>query len=257
MGRCISGKAIAMPQNAPGPGARQAVGSTGNAIEFGLARQLGELAREMQAEPDMTSLLQRITETARNEIDGAEYVCISYVDGPLVTTRAVTDEKVRHIDERQSQLGEGPCLSSLREQITVRSDDFEKEQRWPSFVAATLRDGIRSMLSVQLFVDAESLGALNMYSTKPDAFADHDESIAMLLALHAAIAMQGSTRQSNLRTALESRDVIGQAKGILMERYKISAIEAFNLLIVASQRTHLKLRDIADALAATGDWIMP
>lgn len=110
------------------------------------------------------------------------------------------------------------------------------------------------MLAVQLFVEDANLGALNIYATEPDAFTEHDESIAMLLAVHAAVAMTSHTTESNLRIALESRDTVGQAKGILMERYKISAVEAFHLLVVASQRTHRKLRDVADTLATTGDW---
>jgi AmiR/NasT family two-component response regulator len=91
-------------------------------------------------------------------------------------------------------------------------------------------------------------------ATKPGAFTEDDEIVAMLLAVHAAIAMKGLSTASNLRIALDSRDVIGQAKGMLMERHKISSIEAFNTLVVASQQTNRKLRDIADVLATAGDW---
>ena len=249
-----SRKAEPVTSDQPGGDIRHALGSSGEGIEVGLARQLAELAREMQAEPDMAALLQRITDTAVVEIDGAEHACISLVEGSIVHTQAATDDLVRRVDSRESQLNEGPCITSLREEVTVRSDDFEKEERWPRFVAAALGEGIRSMLAVQLFVEGDNLGALNIYATEPNAFTEHDESIAMLLAVHAAIAMTASTTESNLRLALDSRDIIGQAKGILMERHKISSIEAFHLLVVASQRTHRKLRDLADTLATTGDW---
>ena len=150
-------------------------------------------------------------------------------------TQAATDELVKRIDARESELNEGPCITSLREEVTVRSDDFEKEERWPRFVAAAMEEGIRSMLAVQLFVGDDNLGALNIYATRSNAFTDHDESIAMLLAAHAAIAMRGRATETNLRIALGTRDLIGRATGILMERYKVTDIEAFHLLVVASQ----------------------
>jgi GAF domain-containing protein len=243
-----------LTQDHLGDETRHAIGSSGHSIEPGLARQLGELAREMQSAPDMAALLQRITDTAVFEIEGAEYACISLVERGIIRSQAATDDLVRRVDDRESELNEGPCITSLREEVTVRSDDFEKEERWPRFVAAAMAEGIRSMLAVQLFVEDDTLGALNIYATQPNAFTEHDESIAMLLAVHAAIAMTASSTRSNLRIALDSRDMIGQAKGILMERYKISSVEAFHLLVVASQRTNRKLRVVAEVLAATGDW---
>jgi len=243
-----------MTQDEPGDDIRHAVGSGGESIEAGLARQLGELARDMQAAPDLSALLQRVTEAVVDEIDGADYACISLVEAGTVHTQAATHDLVKRVDQRESELNEGPCITSLREDVTVRSDDFETEDRWPRFVEVAMAEGIRSMLAVQLFVEGDSLGALNIYATEPHAFTEHDESTAMLLAVHAAIAMKANSTGSNLRTALGSRDVIGQGKGILMERYKISAIEAFHLLVVASQRTHRKLRDVAEALATTGEF---
>lgn len=232
---------------------RHATGSSGDDIEAGLARQLGQLAREMQSAPDMAGLLQHITDAAVLEIDGADHACISLVERGVVRTEAATDEVVKRIDKRESELQEGPCITSLRSEVTVRSDDFEREDRWPRFVAAAMEEGIRSMLAVQLFVRDDNLGALNIYGDRADAFTAHDETIAMLLAVHAAIAMKASSTESNLRAALDSRDTIGQAKGILMERFKISSIEAFHLLVVASQRSNRKLRDVAETLSVTGE----
>jgi transcriptional regulator with GAF, ATPase, and Fis domain len=232
---------------------RHALGSCGGDIEVGLARQLGELARELHSKPDMEALLQQITKAAVDEIDGAEHACISLVEGQIVRTHAATDDMVARVDQRESELKEGPCITSLRTEVTVRSDDFETEERWPRFVAAAMQEGIRSMLAVQLFVVGDNLGALNIYATRRNAFTEHDESVAMLLAIHAAIAMRGHKVESNLRVALGSRDVIGQAKGILMERYKIGEAEAFHLLVIASQKTHRKLRVVAETLATTGD----
>jgi AmiR/NasT family two-component response regulator len=97
------------------------------------------------------------------------------------------------------------------------------------------------------------MGALDVYGGKINAFDSDAENTGLLLASHAAIAMAGSRDITNLRVGLENRDIIGQAKGILMERYKISSQEAFDLLVMASQSTHRKLREIADELAATGE----
>ena len=91
----------------------------------------------------------------------------------------------------------------------------------PDFVRGSADMGIRSVLSVQSFVESDNLGALNMYSTAPDAFTEDDETVGLLRAAHTGIAMQGSRTESNLCAAIVSRDVIVQAKGILMERYKM------------------------------------
>jgi hypothetical protein len=99
-------------------------------------------------------------------------------------------------------------------------EDFAAEKLWPDFVRGSADMGIRSMLSVHLFVESDNLGALNMYSTAPDAFTEDDETVGLLRAAHTGIAMQGSRTESNLCAAIVSRDAIGQAKGILMERYK-------------------------------------
>ena len=251
MDPCIGGGF--MSAEVPGHDVRQAHDSGGQDMQAGLARQLAELARELQAAPDLKALLQMTTDAAVTEIEGAEHACISLVEGSAVRSAAATDDLVRRVDARESDLNEGPCIASLRTEVTVRSDDFETETRWPRFVAAAMEDGIRSMLAVQLFVEGDNLGALDIYATRPHAFTDQDESIAMALAVHAAVAMKGSTVTSNLRIALQTRDLIGQAKGILMERYKINADDAFSLLVVASQRTHTKLRDLAESLAATGE----
>jgi GAF domain-containing protein len=233
-------------------GTRQARTSSGGYADPGVARQLSELARELQAEPDMASLLQRIVEAAVAEVDGATHAGITVVDHGCFSTAAQTSELAARIDRIQYAVGDGPCLTSLRESATVRSDDLRREPRWPRFAAEAVQQGVASMLAFQLFVGADDLGALNLFAEQPHAFTEEAENIGLLLASHAAIAMQGARNQLNFRTALDSRDVIGQAKGILMERYKIDAGRAFHMLIAASQHSHRKLRQIAEELCATG-----
>jgi GAF domain-containing protein len=234
-------------------GVRVARGSSGDLPEEGLARDLSDLARQLQAESSMESLFDSIVAAALLEVDGAEYAGISVIQGRRVHTEAASDELVEKVDELQYRAGDGPCLTSLREHITVRSTDLETETRWPGFAREASGEGVRSMLSFQLFVESDNLGALNLYATVPDAFTDDDESVGLLLAAHAAIAMKASRNNINLRAALVNRDVIGQAKGILMERLKIDQVEAFRLLSQASKRSNRKLIVIAEELTLTGD----
>lgn len=117
--------------------------------------------------------------------------------------------------------------------------------------------GVLSMLSFQLFVQDDNFGALNLYSGQPGASGPGSESDGMLLASHAALAMTAARTRAGLLTAMDSREMIGQAKGILMERYKITGVEAFGLLVVSSQAVDRKLRDLAGHLAATGEHLTP
>jgi hypothetical protein len=110
------------------------------------------------------------------------------------------------------------------------------------------------MLSFQLWVEGDNLGALNLYAREPHSFSEESEQIGLLFVSHAAVAMAGSQKQDQMTAALATRDLIGQAKGILMERYKIDAQKAFSLLTRASQHRNIKLRDLAAELADTG-WI--
>ena len=140
----------------------------------------------------------------------------------------------------------------LYQQRTIRVADLEAELRWTRLVARARELGVGSMLAVQLFVDDQNLGALNLTSREADAFDDESEHVALLFASHAAVAMTGERAVGQLRAAVTSRELIGQAQGILMERFKITAELAFQMLMLASQDTNRKLRDIADELVSTG-----
>ena len=132
-------------------------------------------------------------------------------------------------------------------------NDLAADQRWPAFGAIAAAHGVNSMISFKLFDADGTVGALNLYSSKPYAFGAEAEETGALLAAHAAVVLAASRKQANLAVALESRDVIGQAKGILMERYKLDDRAAFATLIAISQHTQRKLRDIADELRRTGE----
>jgi GAF domain-containing protein len=212
---------------------------------------LSELARDLQAERDQDAVLRRIVAATLAEIPSAVAVGITTVERGHFRTAAQTDSFVSEMDQVQYRQNDGPCVRALREEITVRSDDLAAEPRWPKYAAAAMEHGLRSMMSFQLFVERDNLGALNLYADKPNAFDEDDENAGLLLASHAAVAISGKRVEANLRTALESRDVIGQAKGILMERYGVADGPAFRLLVRVSQNTHRPVRDVAAELVRT------
>ena len=218
-----------------------------------LAEKLGELSRTLQAQDDVDGTLDAIVLTATDTVPGAEHASISVVlRRREVQTRAATGDLPRAVDKAQYATGQGPCLTSLYDNHTVRLGDVETDPRWPDFAAEARKVGLRSMLAIQLYVAGTDLGALNLHSTRPDAFGDESEQVGLLFAAHAAIAFAGVQKLEHLRSAVSSRDLIGQAKGILMERYTLGAHEAFRLLVVASQKTNVRLVDVAEYLTRTG-----
>lgn len=236
---------------------RQAVGSTGRGAEPGTARQLSELARELQADLTAEALLKHIARAAVTEVPGAPYAGITLVTGKAFTTAVASGELVEQIDRVQYEAGEGPCLDAARQHKTVRCDDLRAETRWPRFARDAIAMGVLSVLSVQLFAGNDSFGALNLYSPHAAAFGPDSESTGILLASHAALAMAAARTQEGLLTAMDSREMIGQAKGILMERYKVTGVEAFGLLVASSQAVNRKLRDVAEHLITTGELLTP
>jgi GAF domain-containing protein len=218
-----------------------------------LADQFSALARSLEQQPDLQTTLDAVVRAAVDTVPGAMEASISEIQRRRdVKTMAATGELPRAVDHAQYDLGEGPCLDSLYQERTVRLANFELEQRWPKFVVRARELGVGSMLAVQLFVDSGNLGALNLVSREVNAFDDESEHVALLFAAHAAVAMSGERARSDLRAAVTTREVIGQAQGILMERFKVKGDIAFHMLMLASQHTNRKLREIADDLVATG-----
>ncbi|WP_164479254.1 GAF and ANTAR domain-containing protein [Nakamurella antarctica] len=220
-----------------------------------LSFQMAELARELQsAHNSVAQTLEAITTAAVQTVPGADFACVTVVSRKQdVQTIAPTDIRAEKINAIQQSVGEGPCLQSLWESATVRVDDLDTDVRWPMFALAAVDLGIRSMMTVRLYVENTDLGALSFYSEKPSAFTPECEAVAVLLATHAAVALNTAELEANLTAAVDSRDVIGQAKGILMERYQLDSGRAFRLLVRVSQTTNVPLREVADGLLTTGE----
>jgi GAF domain-containing protein len=221
-----------------------------------LAQVMCDVAAQLRPRrhPPVETTLAAITAAAVDAVPGAEDAGISFVvDRSRIEARAPTGEHPRALDALQDQIGEGPCYSAIREHQTVRAPDVAAEARWPRFAAAAGERGVGSMLTVRLHHTADStLGALNLYASTPHAFDTDSEAIARIFAVHAALALAAAEREEHLEAALRSRDRIGQAKGILMERYKLTPEQAFAVLANISSGTNRKLRDIADEIATTG-----
>lgn len=217
-----------------------------------LAEQLAEMARSLQAEDDTEKMLDQMVTAAVALIPGVDEASISVVIGRRdMTSQSPTGEMPRQVDAVQAEVGEGPCLDAVFEHQTVRVPDMANEPRWPRFARRAVEAGALSMLAFQLYVERDNLGALNLYSRRPHAFDEESERVGLLFASHAAVAFAEARQQDQMNAGFDTRDLIGQAKGILMERYKISAVSAFAVLVRVSQNSNRKLRDVADELCRT------
>ncbi|MHA7241558.1 GAF and ANTAR domain-containing protein [Arthrobacter sp. TMS1-12-1] len=226
----------------------------GSERERDLATELAELARSLQREPDSDAIIAGFVHAALNLIPGVDEGSVSVVLGRKhIGSRGATGSLPARIDALQMETDEGPCLEAAYKHRTVRVPDMAHETRWPLFSRRAAEAGARGMLSIQLWVEGDDLGALNLYSYEANAFTDESENIGLLVASHASVAFAEAEKNRQLNEAVASRDVIGQAKGILMERHKITGEEAFIVLSMASQRTHLKLWDVADRLISSGE----
>lgn len=165
---------------------------------------------------------------------------------------AATGPVPRQLDELQHRDGTGPCLDAAANQELVRIEDVGTDRRWPSFSAPASEAGVGSMLCLPLHIDRTTFGTLSLYADTPHAFKDADESVARVLAVLAAITLSESRVRLNLERALQSRDLIGQAKGIIMASKRVTAEDAFALLVSRSQSTNTKLVDVAESVVTTG-----
>jgi GAF domain-containing protein len=214
------------------------------------ASSLAAAARVLVAQHSFEETLEAVARTARESLPGFEHVGIAILSRTgEVETKAATDPLVWELDRAQYDVDEGPCLSALREQSVVVVPDVRHEQRWPRYLPSALRAGLRSQMAVRLFLDEEgTLGGLNLYSTSRDGIDPVVEDLAASFASHAAIALHQARELANLHEALASRKLIGQAIGIVMERYQMSEDRAFAFLVRASSHSNIKLRDIAQEL---------
>jgi hypothetical protein len=224
-----------------------------------LTERFSETVSTLFSAGNVSDTLHQVVQLGVATIDGCDYAGLFVIEGDVVTTPALTDEIVVRVDELQHRHGEGPCLDAIAERLMVYAEDLAGETRWTSFVPGALEAGMRSVLALPLAANS-SVGALNLYARYPAAFGVVDRAKGVILASLASLALAAAhshedqeRRADNLQSALNTREVIGQAQGILMEREHISADEAFDILRRASQHLNLKLREVAQTLVETGE----
>lgn len=216
-----------------------------------------ELSRITLADYTLTSVMEKVAELTRKTVPGADAVSVTFIERGKASTAAYEGERALKLDERQYERGYGPCLDCIDGSQAVHIKDMTAETRWPQFTADARQYGVGSSMSIPVPVQREVAAALNIYSTDAHAFDEQAEELASTFAAYAGVALanmhlyQAQERVAQqLQTAMESRAVIEQAKGILMGARRCTAEEAFDLLVKLSQDNNRKLRDVASTIVA-------
>jgi GAF domain-containing protein len=224
-----------------------------------LTANLSETARILFSAGGVSSTLEQVVAVAVHTIEGCDFAGLFLLEGDVVVTPVHTDPIVEEIDNLQRESGEGPCLDAIAQRVMVYGEDLNSDARWPEFGPEAAERGIRSALALPLTTNGTN-GAVNLYARYPAAFGVVDRGKGVILASLASVALSAShsledeeRRIENLHSALSSREVIGQAQGILMERERIAANQAFDVLRRASQYLNIKLREVAQTLVDTGE----
>ncbi|MCV7053792.1 GAF and ANTAR domain-containing protein [Mycolicibacterium gilvum] len=217
-----------------------------------LARRMAELARQVASPRRVEDVLSDVTAEARTLIPGVDAAGVLLVGtAGRFESVAGTSELPHRLDELQMRFKEGPCLDAALDQTIVRTDDFRSEERWLKYAPAAAEIGVLSGLSFKLYTSGHTAGALNLFGLEPNAFDAEAETIGAILAAHAAAAIMASRQSEQLESALSSRDRIGQAKGIIMERYDVDDVAAFDMLRRLSQDSNTKLTEVAAKVIET------
>ena len=212
-----------------------------------------ELAQLLVSDESVATTLQRVADLSARVIPDCDAAGVTLVrPGGGYETAAYTDERTLAVDMGQYKRGDGPCLQAIDEQRVVRLDVEEAAERWPDFVEESRANDVRSFLAAPLLVNGSALGALNLYSGKPDGFSALDDVLVTLFTAQASVAVTNARVYADavrlteqLKEAMSSRAVIEQAKGVLMATHGVDPDAAFEHLRRSSQHQNVKLRDIA------------
>lgn len=230
-------------------------GTTPPTVSLDTALSLAELGRIVLADTPLDEVLGRVAGIARDTVPGASEVSVTLVVDDRPTTAAFTADLARKLDERQYRQGFGPCLDAARGGESLVVDDMGSEDRWPEYAPVAAGYGVFSSVSVPLPLQQHVIGALNVYSVDKSAFDERAVGLAVLVAGYAAVAVANAhlvaattELADGMRSAMQSRAVIEQAKGILIAQQGCSAEDAFTQLTKVSQHANRKLRDVAAAV---------
>ena len=214
-------------------------------------RNAANVLVERRSIRDLEQTLHEIVTAAVETVPGADAGGVSMTEDGHVSSRVPTSDTIRKLDDLQGELGEGPCISAVLDPPVdgvVSAPDLSAppaSDQWPDFAPRAISHGYRSMLSTQLSTDGGVRAALNLYSHQPYAFDVDSRTLAGLFGVQAALLLYGVDHAAHMEKALGTRDLIGQAKGILMERFDVDDDRAFQLLVRSSQDTNVKLTEVA------------
>lgn len=211
-----------------------------------LAEGLAHAARRLNHVSTLDETLREIVETTRAAVPGADHVGVTLArqDGGF-DTLAATGDKALELDHLQYSLSEGPCLHAIEADLLVHVPDVRTETRWSAFMAEASRRGLRSQIGVRLHADKLGRAGLNIYSEQERGLDERSARAADLLAAHATLALAKARAIDQLEEGMRSRQRIGVAVGMLMQRYSMSEERAFAYLVRASSHGNVKLRDVA------------
>ena len=215
------------------------------------AESFAELALDLHEVSTLDETVERILEFATKTFNCAYAGVILVHEGSRVETIASNHEVVARLDRIQLEAGDGPDLEIIADRPGVLVRDVRTENRWPVWCAAVDEAGVRSMLGTRLYTTRQVLGSLNLYAYEVDAFDASDVDVAHMLARHAAVALESARGTEHLLKAVDARNLIGQAQGILMERYTLDAAAAFAVLRRYSQDNNIKLHVVAQEFIET------
>lgn len=214
------------------------------------AEEFAELAVRLHEERSVVETVDLVVQSALKAVD-CQYAGVMLVHhNNVVETAASTDALVEELDQFHVACGEGPGLARVSGRLTVRVADTRFDQRWEKWARCLDERGIRSVITAWMTTGSSDLGTLNLFHAEPDAFDTDDEAVAAILARHAAVALASARRAENLWLAIDARKLVGQAQGILMERFDLSPDQAFAVLLRYSQTKNIKLRDVAELLVS-------
>ena len=218
-----------------------------------LSEDLAAVAGELStARSDTVLLAAAISQAATRLVPAAEYVSVVVVTNGKIELTGAADDLAATCDNLQSDLGEGPSLNASPHGDTVVINDVSHENRWARFMRAAADVGVRAMMCVPFDAGENKTGTVNMYSSAPGVFTTRSREVGELFTAHAAVAFTAGRESEQLHQAVQGRDLIGQAKGIIMERFSVDADHAFDLLRKLSQDSNVKLSQIAQRLIETG-----
>lgn len=212
-----------------------------------LAARFAGLSQSLLGNRAQPVTFERVARRAVEVVPGCDWAGITLlVRRGRATSVASTAPVVERLDALQYDLGEGPCLDAARDRTDCMSDDLGSEPRWPAWSHEASRLGAGAVLSVRLHTEKETLGALNLYASRPHVFDSHSQDIAGIFAIHAASALEQAKLVAGLQSAMQSRHMIGIAQGVLAVRFGIGYDTAFEVLRRMSNEMNVKLRDLAE-----------